>query len=120
MKAVQARCPRKHDQSGRGAELVQCRVSRERPSPPKTAAFDGRFSLALQPWLSTGWGAALCCFVGGAYGPLQSATIFGPANRWTFKAEIGRHRVAATESWKLPFDGLLAAGRQMSAERLLV
>jgi hypothetical protein len=51
---------------------------------------------------------------------LQSATIFGPANRWTFKAEIGRHRVAATESWKLPFDGLLAAGRQMSAERLLV
>ena len=43
MKAVQARCPRKPDQSGRGAALVQWRISHERPSPPKTAACDGRF-----------------------------------------------------------------------------
>ena len=56
MKAVQARRPRKHDQSGRGAQPVQCRNSDERPSPSKIAALRGRFQVAPQPWMMSGRG----------------------------------------------------------------
>jgi len=35
---------------------------------------------------------------------MQSATIFGMADRCTFKTDIGEHSLAATKSWKPLFD----------------